>query len=291
MCVRKFFTFILAGLAIPAFSVAGSITLGGDDHTGYLSLSGVNNEPVEPESGLPGSKDLGMPFFFDSTQGTAGLWNYIVAVPLSGDSIYAEEVTFGVTAGGKGVNHAQFASTTFGSIDFDDSVLTGSGTETLNFDASDVNLDLSPFGPRNEAYGPTNPNNEFNWDYVVESQSISSPELVLTFESGQLTSIDGALEIGIAVRFGGNDGAKFREAGTSAFAGPIETYDGLLTFAGDQFAFDVDVTQDVSSFLGQLTGTRLVFNRSGSITAVPEPTSLGLTLVGVVGLVSRRRRG
>ncbi|MEM9883548.1 MAG: PEP-CTERM sorting domain-containing protein [Planctomycetota bacterium] len=290
MNYRTIFIIATTCLFTSSLAASQSISLSGNDHTGYLSLSGVNNEGVEPESGLPGSKNLGMPFFFDTNQGTAGLWNYIVAVPLSGDSVYAEESTPGVTAGGKGINHAQFSSTTFGSIDYDNSSLTGIGTETISLNTSNVNLDLAAFGPLNQVYGATNPNNEFAWDYVIETQAISSSGLELTFTGGQLTSIDGGLDVGIAVRFLGNDALKFLELNAPTSPGPVATYDGSLDFVGDQFVFDVDITQDVSSALGDLANTRLVFNRSGSISAVPEPTSLLLTLAGAIGVVSRRRR-
>ncbi|MEM1226488.1 MAG: hypothetical protein AAGJ40_12375 [Planctomycetota bacterium] len=251
---------------------AATIGLSGNDHTGYFALSGVNTEDVEPESGLPGSKNLDTPFFFNTN---AGIWDYIVAVPLITTNDYS---AFSTSVSGNGINDPNFSQSDFGSISYNASGLTNVGPESLGFTAGDVNLDLFDFGPANAGiYGLHNPGNEFAWDFAVESLSAQgSPTLM--FQDGDLISIDGVFDVGLAVRLGTSDLGKFLTVAN----GPVATYDGTLTFAGDQFAFAIDSSQDVfAPFFGQLTGTRLFANRSGTISAavaIPEPSAL-ITLV------------
>ncbi|MEM7453203.1 MAG: hypothetical protein AAF456_02500 [Planctomycetota bacterium] len=262
------------------------VSLSGAGHNGYLSLSGVNTEGVEPESGQPGSKNLDMPFYFDPSRGASGLWVYLVGTPLSSQSVYAEESDPSLSGfGGKSVTHSMFGHSSFGNIDYDPSAITGVGQETISLFESDFQIDLSSFSPRNEFYGATNPDNEFNWDYVVETLGFSGAAPTMTFDDGKLVSIDGSIDVGLAVRFAGLDAAKFR---TGSASGPVATYDGTLTFSGSTFSFDVDETQSVFTLLGEIDNTRLVFNRSGRIAGIPEPGSF-ILLTGLFVLAAGRR--
>lgn len=271
---------LAVGLAIASFSTtfAATIGLSGNDHTGYLSYANVNNEATEP-NGQNGAKNFDYPYYFDSNQ---GLYVVIAAEPLSTASVYAEESTFTVL--NKDVTDVDFGSSNFGTITYDEGLLSGSGVETLSLGANAFDIDLTDFSPLGS---PRNVNNEFAWDYVIETQSIGATVPELTFNNGVLTGINGQLNVGVAVRFFGNDFAKFQVEG----GGAVATFDGTLTFAGDQFVFDIDETQNVQSFLGALSDTRLVFNRQGSIAAVvPEPSSAVLLIGAALGWSLQRRR-
>jgi hypothetical protein len=261
------------------------VTLGGVNHVGYLSISGINTEEVQPNSGLPGSKNLQYPHYFNPNLGTTGLWDFVVAERLSSTSVYAEESNFAVI--GKNITDANFSSTNLGQINFGQP-LTGVGQEMVVLTPSDFALNFSELSPLTyNAF--RNSNNEFSWDYVAESIAIGSP-VSLTYQNGVLTSIDGSLNLGLSVRLLGNDALKFRLGDSN---GPIATFDGTLSFSSDRFAFAIDESQDVFSAFGTLEDVRMVFNRRGTldgVTAVPEPTSALLVVTSAVALLRRRRR-
>jgi len=223
--------------------------------SGTLYLTNVNNESVEPNSGLPGSKNFDYPFYFDPGQ---GLYVMVVAEPLSAGYTYAfEEANF--TVQNKTVTAANFGDFTFGNLSWDDTLLSGSGAETLGIGDFTLTLDGSPFSPINS---PRNVNNEFAWDYTITPSNFSGPGL--SFVDGQLSSIDLEADVAVLPRFGG----------TSPFG---SSYDGKITFSNGLFGFDVDVTQDNTSFLGTLTDTHLVFDSSGQVlNLVPEPRTYAL---------------
>lgn len=76
--------------------------------------------------------------------------------------------------------------------------------------------------------------------------------------------------------------------------GTPATYDGTLTFSGNNFTFDIDEElATVYSYLGTLTDTRLVINRTGTIDAVssvPEPTRGLLLVLDLSSLMLCRKR-
>jgi hypothetical protein len=273
---------LLAG--VPEMAQAEIVSLSGTDHVGYLSASGINTELVQPNSGLPGSKALQYPYYFDPMRGTNGLWDFVVAERLSSASTYVEQSSFSVL--GKSVTDSNFGSTNFGQINFSQPV-GGVGQEIISIAATDLNLNLLELSPRTyNAF--RNSNNEFNWDYTIESLSLATP-LNLTYQNGVLSSIDGSLAIGLAIRLAGNDSLKFK---TGSSTGPVASFDGNLVFAGNTFAFAIDETQNVSTAFGDLDNIRLAFTRSGSISSVstiPEPTS-GVLLLTVGMLACCRIR-
>lgn len=239
--------------------------------TGGVYITNVNNEAVEPNSGLPGSKNFDYPYYFDPNQGTGGLYVVIVAEQLSATTTYAfEEANF--TIENKTVTDPDFGVFSFGQLSWDASLLTGSGTEFLGPGLFSLTLDLSAFSPLNS---PRNVNNEFAWDYAATATNPTGTGL--TFTDGVLSSVDFTADIAVSVRLLGNPGLAF-----------ANTYDGSVTFAGDSFVFDVDVTQDNASAFGTLTDTHLVFDAAGNMP-VPEPTSALLLLGAATGLTLARR--
>lgn len=269
--------FAAAAVVAAGQAKAVDVPLSGTGHTGYLSFSGLQTEQTEPKT--PGGKDFDYPYYLNTNY---PLYDMVVAEPLSADSVYAEEAANTVL--GKTITDADFGDSSFGSISYDGLSLTGVGSETVSVSADDVTLDLTMFSP---LYSPRNIDNEFAWDYVVETQSLASPSLDLSFTEGALTGIDGELEIGVSVRFLGS--IAFQDG-----AGGVLTYDGTLVFSGGDFEFDVEVVQDAVTALGPVTDTWLVFNRSGGISAVvPEPASLALASLAstvALGAVRSRRR-
>lgn len=264
---------ILLGLQ-QLHSATQTIDLATNSGTGSLYLSNINNETVEPNSGLPGSKNSDYPYYFDSSQ---GLWVFIADEQLSaGTSYIFEETNFTVLKNGATDN--DFGIFDVGDISYDDSLLTGSGIEVLapgDFTLTLDGSDFSPlFSPRKDTGLPGGgaSSNEFAWDYDIASSSPSGTGL--TFVNGHISSIDFTANIAVTPRFFGNPNPPF------AFG---SSYDGTVTFSGAGFVFDVDVIQDNTSALGALSDTHLVFNAAGNISSVvPEPS----TYAGILGLVT-----
>ncbi|MEM9420253.1 MAG: hypothetical protein AAGA25_14535 [Planctomycetota bacterium] len=260
--------------AAPAFPAIQSIELAGDDHTGYLSASNVKNWGSEAAAlaGLPNYA------YFEISPG--GLWTSIVAEPLSAASIYAEESVPGVTVLNKSVTESDFATVSSGTIDYDDVGLTGTGTEVLGVSDISVTVDAAVFSPRNSPNNSGSGVGNAGWTYAISASGLAGTGL--TFVDGALESADFTADISIELIL---DGGAF---GPLAFA---DTYDGTLTVSGDQFSFDVDVIQgNTAPFLEPFTDTRIVFNRSGSIAAIPEPGS-GIAIIGLSWLLMKRKNG
>jgi hypothetical protein len=260
-------------LTAPGATDAEVISLSGSGATGFLSLSNVNNESVEPNT--PGGKDFDYPYYYDPAQ---DLWVVIVAEPLSAGSTYAEELD-GFTVLNKTVTDTDFGITDIGAISYDATDVAATGTTVLAPGQFTLQLDATGFSPLGT---PRNVNNEFAWDYTIEASNLVGPGLA--FRDGVLTSIDLVADVTVFVNFLGNPNPPFRFS-----PGYFEA--GGLTFSGNRFAFDVDVTQDVQSVLGSLSDTRLVLNRSGTIAAVvPEPSTSVLIALGAAVLVPACRR-
>ncbi|MEO1527277.1 MAG: PEP-CTERM sorting domain-containing protein [Planctomycetota bacterium] len=251
---------------------AETVTLSGNDHRGFLSASGFKNWGTEAEA-LAGLPD------YAYAEIAPGLWTSIVAEPLSASSVYAEENS--VSVQNKVVTDSDFATRSSGTIEYDATLLSGTGSEMIG--ASDLNvlIDAAAFSPLNSTHNAGSGFGNAGWDYMISISNLGGAGLA--FNEGSLISIDLTADVSVLPRFGGNPALAFDR-----------TFDGTLTFSGDQFAFDVDVTQDVGTPFGMFTDARLVFNRSGTIatvSAIPEPgIVLPLSLAAVCGLGRRRRR-
>ncbi|MEM0913766.1 MAG: hypothetical protein AAGB29_00760 [Planctomycetota bacterium] len=253
----------LPALTLPAMAATQTIDLAGDDNTGYLAAINIKNDVSEAGaiSDLPDYAVAPL---------TSGLFTSIVAEPLSADSSYTSSL-FTDPVTNQTISDADFATRSSGVIEYDDSSLTGIGTEQVPVDAVVVNA--AGFSPLGSVH---NNNNNAGWDYLISVTDIAGAGL--TFQDGDLVSIDLTANVSILPRFGG----------TFAFG---SSYDGSLNIAGNQFAFDVDVIQNNTTIFGPLTDTQLIFNRSGTIAdVVPEP---GVALIGLalgVGLLRVRPR-
>ncbi|MEM7810822.1 MAG: PEP-CTERM sorting domain-containing protein [Planctomycetota bacterium] len=267
---------LLATWAGPA--EAASVGVSGTDHTGSLYAINFKNwgTGAAAASGLPNYA------YFEQPN---GIFTSIVAEPLSASTVYAPE-NEGFTVFNKIVTESDFSTLSSGSLDFDDSGLTGVGTEFI--DASSITFAVnaagfSPIsGPNNSGSGVGNA----GWDYDISVTNAVGTGL--TFIDGQLSSVDFIADVSVLPRFFGNPFGAFSDS-----------FDGTVTFAGNGFQFDIDETKTVTTLLGTFTDARLVFDRSGTIDAVqqsaavvPEPGTLTLAAIGAVGgFAVRRRRG
>ncbi len=272
---------LLVSVVAPAR--AALLNLSGTGHTGYAASLGINPEPngfiedpftiVNPAN--PSKSHYGMPYYFDTR---TNYWSWLVTTPLSSSNDYSS-LGVGVVRG-TASDDPSFGATNFGTLTYDDGhPLNG----TLTVTSSAFSFDLSGLSPVNTAYN-TSSNNEFAWGYGIHSASGS---IDLVFTDGVLTGLFGTLDIGAAVRAFGVPGFEMMMPG----GGGVATYDGTLTFSGNTFAFDVDEEIPlVSSPLGNLSYTRLVINRTGTIAGVvPEPSTMLLGATGILALLRRRR--
>lgn len=238
--------------------------------TGTLYLTNANNEVEEPNT--PAGKDIEYPYYWDPGQ---NLWVVIAAEQLSASYTYAyEEANFTVL--GKNFTDSDFGTFSFGQLSWTTSLVTGVGIETLGVSQFTLTLDLSEFAPLTS---PRNINNEFAWNYAASVSGLSGTGL--TFLNGQLAGMDFVADVSITPQLLGNPLLAF---GSS--------YDGSVVFSGAGFAFDVDVIQDNTSFLGALTDTHLVFDTAGTVLGVvPEPgTATLLAFAAAAYCYGRTRR-
>lgn len=268
--LRVFAAVMLGGLA--GGVQAATIDLASDDGTGYLALSSVKSS-----TSAEAAEAWNFPYYLEES---TGIYRSIAAIPLSADSVYAEESEFTVL--GKDVTSSDFNTMSAGSVSFDDSLLLGSGVETVATADLTLVVDGDGFSPYMSDYNSGTGLGDFAFHYTITTSNISGNGL--TFVDGQLTSVDLDADVSVAVDFGNIE----------AFAWD-DSYDGSLSISGADYAFDLDVSQPNVTPLAPLESTRMVFNRSGSIAAVtpvPEASSYAMMLCGLLfsGVVARRRR-
>lgn len=152
------------------------------------------------------------------------------------------------------------------------------GLETIAASALTIDINAAGFSPLNSVHNSGSGFGNAGWDYLFNVSNVLGNGL--TFVDGSLTSIDLTADVSILPRFGGRPAFAF-----------ANSYDGTLAIVGNQFRFDVDVTQDNTTPLGAITDSRIVFNRGGTITAVvPEPGSVVLFGLGLTLVTWRRKR-
>lgn len=280
------------GLSLAAVgSHAATVDLQGDDGTGYLGLSRfkVWATLAQAEASL-------FPYY-EVKVGNSSIFPTIAALPQSADTTYFEE-SLGIAVQNKARTQSDFSTFSAGSIVYDDSVLTGSGTEVIGVSALSLTFNNAGFSP---ALSPYNDNvgasqGNFGFSVVLTASNLSGNGL--TFTNGVLTSVDLGSDISIAVT---GLGATFQY-----------TYDGSLSVAGNSYVFDVNqqktnsiVILDCEIVPGEciefppvvFNDTRVVLNRAGTIAAVspvPEPATYAMMLAGLVavgGWARRRQRG
>lgn len=242
--------------AIPTF--AATLYLNGTDGSGFLSLSGVNSESVEPNTAEPGSKEIDYPYYLDSA---SNVYEIIVAEPLSSGSTYQEESSQSVV--NKSVTDADFGDFSLGTITYDAGLVSRSGTSVIAASEITLALDAGEFDPLNT---DRNVNNEFAWTYQINAQNLGGDGL--TFVDGILTDIDLVADIHVDVFFLGQPNL----AMTPGFSAPA-----ALRIEGDRIRFSLDQTEDQQSPLGSLDGPRLTISRTGTFDGIGttplKPTS------------------
>lgn len=272
MVQRSTAAIVLAGIGLSTpHAVAQSIELAGQDHSGYLSMSCLKNwgSAAFALQGLPD-----YPYFFkpDAFDGQ-GVWTSLVAEPLSPDARYPE--ARGADVLNRVVLDPDYATRSSGRILFDESQLDGVGFERLGPEFITIEVDGEAFSPLNSVHNAGSGVGNAGWDYVVAVSNVSGEGI--RFREGEPVSVCLRADVAVTVRFLGIDAGAFPN-----------TYDGVVTFSGDAFAFDIDVTQDNDTLLGMVTDTRLVFNRSGTIAAIATWRRCPADVAPPAGIVDAR---
>lgn len=255
---------------IAAGAQAATLDLAGSNGTGYLAFSNVKNT-----TSASIAEGWNYPYYL----GTDNIYHSIATSPLSSSSTYSEEANFTVL--GKDITQTDFATFSAGTIGYDETTLTGVGTEVISVAGLTLTINSAGFSPYLSAYNTGSGLGDFAFNYTITPSNLTGGGL--TFTNGVLTSVD--LDASIAVKVG---------LGTNPAFALGSLYNGTLSIDGASYAFNLDETKNNTSPLGALTNTHMVFNRAGSIaavTAVPEPSTVAMMAAGLalVGLVGRRR--
>ncbi|WP_309384098.1 hypothetical protein [Cerasicoccus frondis] len=239
-----------------------TLTLTTHDATGTLYLANFNNENADSEPNGIDGKPYAYPYYQDPSDGNR--WKTIVAEPLSAANVYPyEEANFTVV--NNTTTDANVSSYSFGALSWDDSSLTGVGQETIGVGDLSLNLDGTRFSP---LYGDHNYNNEFAWAYDLITSNLTGAGL--TFNDGVLTSVDIVADLAIL--------AKGYDLDSLAVS---DTFDGIVSFSGNGFSFDVDETKDIGTFYGPAADVHVYFDAAGTFDLVPEPQTYAM-LMGTV---------
>jgi hypothetical protein len=299
---------------------AASVALSGPDGTGTLSLSGLKNwtptfvdgnpDPVNPPASLTGAN--GLPDFayfynpdFQRADGGFGVWQSLVAVPLSAGTTYKEEATYTVL--NKTVTQPNFSAFSAGNLNYDASGLTGTGTEVIAASAVSFTFNNEGFSPsKYKGQSADFPNYDdgsgfgnAGYRYTITANNLAGTGL--TFIDGVLRSIDLTANIDVTgafsnlawtTNFGWTVGP-----GSPSTSNPLAVFSGTLAMSGNTYAFDLDATRDIYTALtgsSAVEDVRLVLNRSGTIagvTPIPEPGTWAMLALGLaaVGAAARRR--
>jgi hypothetical protein len=278
--------------------------LTGTNATGALNILNFDNEPVEP-SGPPSRDDTnsgsanshGFAYFqykYDAANPDEfndqaneldpedSDWSIIISTHVTKDVAYyqallakAGAVSYNGLSTTTAVEHTNAGAFNLGPLTYDSNLLNGVGTEILNTSQFGLTLTKNDynFNALNES---TAPGTWGPYGYPYYYWGIDSYSFVLsnfsgqglTFVDGQLTSLDFTADVSI----------------THPLAGG-KTWDGTLTFAGNQFTFDINELESIA--FGDL---RMIMDRTGTIDLVPEPSAVFLGILGGIIFISRRRK-
>lgn len=292
--------------------VAGSadaqvvIDLGGPA-TGYLAVSNMKNSTtdIDPDGtpgGILGSNGLPQyPYYvIPAGQTNPGRFSSIIASPQFAGADYSPLYAYGGVQPGdvqvmnQTITDSNYSTLSAGVIKFDNSHLTGSGTEkisvsNLTFDLNTYewdgytangwntgtgNIKISSFSPVYTDYNYGGGAGNAAGFYDITLSNITGEGL--TFVDGALTAMDIDADLSIVMRIG-----NFPLAGSLPF-------EGKFTANGMNYLFELDDFNSVAVF----SDVHMVMNRAGtaSLSAVPEPGSLALLSLSCVGAAWYRRR-
>lgn len=269
---------------------AASVALSGSDASGYLAFSGYNNEFGGPDNYGGAEKNFQYPYFYNPNK---GYWEVIVAEKLSADASYAQEAEFEVL--GKTITDADFAEFNVGSINYDEALLSGIGTENIAVEDLSLAIDTADFDPIN---GERNANatvaNEFAWTYTIAASNLTGGGL--TFTDGVLTNIDLQADLAVEVLLNNLPtlALDWDTDGNGVYGDDL-TQAASLSISGNQLAFNFDQITDGDSFFGSFEDARLAITRAGTIDAVavsevPVPAAAWLFMSALSGLVAVGRQ-
>ncbi|MEM9187107.1 MAG: hypothetical protein AAGB00_11485 [Planctomycetota bacterium] len=296
----------IAALLVVANAVSAAwaerfVDLGGPA-TGYLAISNFKNSATQDgienkngeTNGLPGFPNYQLAPADPQDPESVGLFTAIIALPQSTASDYSGFAGFSTgfsggsfTVNNQSVTQPRFSSVSAGRIEYDNSLVTGSGVEqvgivdlTFNFDtlAYDGSRggdagNVSPFSPIGTLF---NDGSAFGNAAVYYNLSLSNVTgSGLTFQDGELVSMDIDADLTVAT--------------TSAFltAFPAVNYTGAFNASGLNYSFSVNQQQDFP--FNVFTDVNMIFNRAGTASVVPEPGAAGW-LVGLFLIRAGRRR-
>ncbi|WP_309380349.1 PEP-CTERM sorting domain-containing protein [Cerasicoccus frondis] len=298
-----------AALATTA-SALSYVDLGGPAN-GYLALTNFKSSSSQngieglDGSGNPSPSHNGLPDY-PNYQAPAGYYNEgnyiaIITSPLDTTNDYSGISTnfYGgtpLTINNLTTTQANASTMSAGHIIFDESVLTGVGTETigvgdLTFDFDIYQWDgfttgdggpfevtgapeyISPFSPIYTVYNDGSGAGNAQIYYNISIANVTGAGL--TFVDGELDSMDIEGDLSVAA--------------TTAFSSALSAeFTGTFSATETSYAFDVVDTQSIFIF----NNLNMLFNREGEVSVVPEPSTYAMIagLVVLAGAIVIRRR-
>ncbi|MEM1330936.1 MAG: hypothetical protein AAGG07_10275 [Planctomycetota bacterium] len=288
------------------------IDLGGDA-TGYIAALNFKNSSTQNgiegknsdgtfnpnHNGLPDYANFQIPSGFQN----AGVWTAIIASPLSAGADYSpiSDAFYGgadIGFNNQAVTQADASSLSSGRIDYDNSLISGSGQEFIpvselsfdfntfewdgvvdaeprsNFQLSNAPINISPLSPVYTEYNDGSGSGNAQLFYQISIDNVTGNGL--TFQDGELVSMDFSGDLTI-------------DAFVAPFAGfGSLSYTGTFSASGLGYAFDVAGTDTLAFF----SGVNLLANRAGTAAVIPAPGVLAPVsiMAGLAG-AARRRRG
>lgn len=304
LLVVAFATIAVAGNA----NAATYVDLGGPA-TGFLSVTSfktsttqngiegkdVNGDPDPGHNGLPDYPNFEVP----AGSPSEGVYSAIIASPQSTTNDYSVLSTFyndsPLAINNQAITQSDFATMSAGHIHYDNSLVTGSGTEivpvsqlTFGFDifewdgvttgdggpttVPNTPTFISPFSPIYTEYNDAGGFGNAQLWYNMSVDNVTGAGL--TFQDGDLTSMDiqSDLTVDLTVAF---------------FPTTSASFSGTFSASGLSYDFDVSDTQGLLVF----SGIHMYMNRAGTASlAVPEPSAAVLLGLCAMGLKRRRHR-